>query len=198
MLRRSLVVTVCTIAIALALPAIPIGALCAPPSSPDSAAGRRTMVASPFIIWGTIETTVPPDAHAVQSIFLHVRGYFRGMGPARVEVSDTGQGNLPAAADQPGFSSAASADFIRRFGGQDAVVFASREVAPYAGQFQTNACTYTAYGDAAAADILPLLRRVFGAPQPPQIATTGPAAIAGLVIVAMTMITAGGALKFAR
>jgi hypothetical protein len=59
----------------------------------------------------------------------------------------------------------------------------------------TNICTYTAYGDAASSDILPLLRRTFGAPQPPVLSATGPAAALPLSAAAAAMIGAGVALR---
>lgn len=193
-MRKAITLTLATVAIALALPAVQIEAVCAPAPQADSEAGRRTMRASPFIVWGTIESDVPTDAHAAHSFFLRVRGFFRGIGPARIEVSDYSDGDLPVEAGRPGASVDASQTFLNRYAGQDAVVFASRERTPYTNQYSTTACTYTAYGDAAAADILPLLRSVFGAPQPPRIATTGPAGIAALTLVAALCIAAGGAM----
>lgn len=138
----------------------------------------------------------PQDAHGQHSFFLRVRGYFRGNGGQRIEISDHADGDLPAEALQPGVSIAASREFIDRFAGQGAVVFAQRDVAPYAGQFTTNICTYTAYGDSAVADILPLLRLTFGSPRPPVLSATGPAAAPPLAIAAALLLGAGGALRY--
>jgi len=193
-MRRSIVITVASMTFALALPAVHVDAVCAPPPAIDSAAGLRTMRASPFVIWGTISSTVPADAHGVHSFFLTVRGYYAGAGPARVEVTDTGDGNLPPAASVPGSTVDASKAFVRRFAGQDAIVFATRDEAPFQNEFQTTACTYTAYGDAAVSDIKSAVRRVFGAPTPPKLATTGVEAQA-LGLIALLLLAAGAALR---
>jgi LPXTG-motif cell wall-anchored protein len=195
-MRRKIFLTVASISIVIGLPPIHLNAVCAPAPSPSSAAGLRTIRDADFVIWGTIDgDTVPKDAHAAQSLFLDVRGYFRGTGPARVEVSDYSDGDLPVEAGRPGASVDASGEFIAHFAGQDAVVFASREKTPYVKQFATNACTYTAYGDAASSDILPLLRRVLGAPQPPTLAQTGPASAAALMLAAALLLAAGAGLR---
>ncbi len=194
-MRRKIFLIVASLSIAIALPPVHANAVCDPPPPASSPAGLRTMKETDFIIWGTVDTAVPTDAHAAHSFFLRVRGYFRGTGPARVEVSDYADGDLPAVARQPGEAIDASEQFVQHFGGQDAVVFASRETAPYTHQFSTNICTYTAYGDSATSDILPLLRRTFGAPQPPNLAQTGPASAAALFLAAGALIAAGGALR---
>jgi hypothetical protein len=195
-MRRIIVLTVATLAFVLSLPAVDVTAVCEPPPDPASDAGIRVMRATPVIVWGTIEDDVPEDAHAQHSFFLRVRGYFRGNGGQRIEISDHADGDLPAEALRPGASIAASQEFIDRFAGQDAVVFAQRDVAPYAGQFTTNICTYTAYGDSAVADILPLLRLTFGSPRPPVLSATGPAAAPSLAIVAALLLATGGALRY--
>ena len=193
-MRRTIVITIASIAFALALPALHVDAVCAPAPAIGSAAGIRTMRASAFIIWGEIDASVPADAHGLHSYFLKVHGYFQGAGPARVEVTDTGDGDLPAAASVAGSTVDASTAFIRRFAGQDAIVFASHDVVPFQKEFQTTACTYTAYGDAAVADINSAVRRVFGAPTPPKLATTGmDAAVLG--IAALALLVAGAALR---
>jgi len=194
-MRRTIVITLASIAFALALPAIQVEAVCAPPPTLGSAAAIRTMRASPFVIWGTIGSTVPADAHGVHSYFINVRGYFNGIGPARVEVTDLGDGTLPAQASLPGSTFDASKAFVTRFGGQDAIVFARHDVAPFAREFTTTQCTYTAYGDAAVADLKLAVRRVFGAPTPPKLATTGPADAAGLVVAAATLLVSGAVLR---
>ena len=194
-MRRVIVLTVAAIGIALAFPALHVNAVCAPAPQTSSAAGLRTMRSTPFIVWGTIEGATPADAHGAHSIFLKVRGYFKGTGPARIEVSDYGDGSLPPEASAPGASIDASKTFAERFAGQDAVVFATPDTRPYTREFSTTACTYTAYGDAASSDILPLLRRVFGAPQPPVLAGTGPAAALPLLAGALALIVAGATLR---
>jgi hypothetical protein len=196
-MRRKIFLTVASLSIVLTLPPVHVDAGCAPAPSASSAAGLRTIREADFIIWGTIDgDAVPGDAHAAQSFFLNVRGYFHGAGAARVEVSDYADGDLPVASAIPGASVDASTEFIDHFSGQDAVVFASRERKPYTKQFATTACTYTAYGDAAASDILPLLRRILGAPQPPTLAQTGPASAAPLMLAGLLVLATGAALRF--
>jgi len=194
-MRRKIFLTVASLSFVLTLPPVHLNAACEQPPSASSVAGLRTIREADFIIWGTIDAAVPKDAHAGHSFFLKVRGYFRGVGAARVEVSDYGDGDLSSVAGQPGASIDATEQFVQHFGGQDAVVFASRDSAPYTGQFSTNACTYTAYGDAASSDILPLLRRILGAPLPPTLPQTGPASAAGLVLAGVMMIAGGAALR---
>jgi LPXTG-motif cell wall-anchored protein len=196
-MRRKIFLTVASLSFVLTLPPVHLNAVCAPPPSASSVAGLRTIREADFIIWGSIDAaTVPKDAHAAHSFFLKVRGYFQGAGAARVEVSDYGDGDLPAVAGQPGSSIDASEEFVQHFGGQDAVVFASRDIEPYTRQFSTNICTYTAYGDAASSDILPLLRRILGAPQPPNLAQTGPESAAGLMLAGVMLFATGAALRF--
>jgi len=196
-MRRTIFLTVASLSIVLTLPPLHVDAVCAPPPPAGSSAGLRTIREADFIVWGTIDgSTVPKDAHAAHSLFLKVRGYFRGIGPARIEVSDYADGALPVEASVPGASLEASTQFVDHFAGQDAVVFATREAAPYAGEFATNLCTYTAYGDSATSDILPLLRRTLGAPQPPSLAQTGPASAVALTLAAALLIAAGAALRF--
>jgi len=195
-MRRKIFLTVASLAFVLTLPPVHLNAVCAPPPSASSVAGVRTIREADFIIWGTIDSAVPKDAHAAHSFFLKVRGYFRGIGAARVEVSDYGDGDLSSVSRQPGESIDATEQFVQHFGGQDAVVFASRDTAPYTSQFSTNICTYTAYGDAASSDILPLLRRILGAPQPPTLAQTGPASAAGLMLAGVMLFATGAALRF--
>lgn len=193
-MRRIVVLTLATLAFVLALPALDVNAICEPPPTADSEAGLRVMRSTPIIVWGTIEETVPEDAHAQHSYFLRVRGYFRGIGGSRIEISDHGDGDLPTEALRPGASGPATEAFLDRFGGQDAVVFASKDIAPYLGQYTTNICTYTAYGDSAVSDILPLLRRTFGSPTPPSLSGTGPAAVPALGLAAAFLLIAGGGL----
>src|SRR5207237_6873719 len=100
-MRRIIVLTAATTAMVLTLPAIHVEATCSPPPSASSAAGIRMMRASPFIVWGTILSETPADAHGAHSFFLTVRGYFKGIGPARIEVSDYGDGSLPPEAGSP-------------------------------------------------------------------------------------------------
>jgi hypothetical protein len=196
-MRRKIFLTVASMAIVLTLPPVHLNAVCAPAPSPSSAAGLRTIRGADFIVLGTIDgDTVPNDAHAAQSFFLNVRGYFRGAGPARIEVSDYGDGGLPVEAATPGASVDASREFITHFSGQDAVVFARREIAAYPKQFATNACSYTAYGDAASSEILPLLRRTLGSPQPPNLAQTGPASAAALMLAGVLSLATGAAFRF--
>jgi hypothetical protein len=190
-MRRVIVLTLATLALALALPAVDVNAVCEPPPDPTTDAGLTVMRATPFIIWGTIDDAVPEDAHAQHSFFLRVRGYFRGSGGQRVEVSDHADGDLPVEALRPGASLPATQEFLDRFGGQDAIVFAQRDEAPYAGQFTTNICTYTAYGDSAVSDILPLLRKTFGSPQPPLLSATGPATAPALTVAAAALLLTG-------
>jgi hypothetical protein len=194
-MRRVIFLTVASLSIVLTLPSVHLNAVCAPAPAASSAAGITAIQAANFIIYGTIESAVPTDAHAAQSFFLKVKGYFRGAGPARIEVSDYSDGDIPAEALVAGASLDAAREFVDHFRGQDAVVFASREDAPYTGQFATNACGYTAYGDAATADILPLLRRMFGQETAPGLSTTGPAGVVALATVATLLITVGGALR---
>ena len=193
-MRRIAVVSLVTVAFVLTLPAPNVDAVCEPPPPVGSSAGIRTMRAASLIVWGTIEEAPPSDAHGQHAFFLRVRGYFRGSGPARIEVSDHGDGDLPAEALRPGASLPATRAFLDRFAGQDAVVFARRDTAPYEGQYVTNICTYTTYGDAESSDILPVLRRTFGAPQPPSLAASGWAA-GTLSAAAATLIAAGVALR---
>jgi LPXTG-motif cell wall-anchored protein len=195
-MRRKIFLTLASLSFVLLLPPVPLNAVCTPPPSASSAAGVRTIREADFVIWGTIDRAVPTDAHGAHSFFLKVRGYFRGTGPARVEVSDYGDGDLPVEAGAPGASVDASTEFIQHFAGQDAVVFAARETVPYVRQFSTNICSYTAYGDAASSDILPLLRRILGAPQPPTLAQTGPASAAAIVLAGLGLLTAGAVLRF--
>lgn len=195
-MRRVLVLAIATLAFVLALPALDVNAICEPPPDPTSDAGLRVMRSTPVIVWGMIEKAAPDDAHAQYSYFLKVRGYFRGIGGSRIEVSDHADGDLPADALRPGASVPATQEFLDRFAGQDAVVFARKDAAPYVGQYTTNICTYTAYGDSAVSDILPLLRRTFGAPQAPALSSTGPAAVPGLVLAAALLLCSGGALRF--
>lgn len=193
-MRRVIVLTIATIAFVLALPALDVNAVCEPPPDPTSAAGLRVMRSTPVIAWGTIAETVPDDAHAQYSYFLKVRGYFRGIGGSRIEVSDHADGDLPTEALRPGASVPATQEFLDRFGGQDAIVFARKDVAPYLGQYTTNICTYTAYGDSAVSDLLPLLRRTFGSPTAPALTSTGPAAVPALALAAALLLCAGGGL----
>lgn len=193
-MRRVVVLTAATLAFVLALPALDVNAVCEPPPDPTTDAGLRVMRATPFIIWGTIDDAVPSDAHAQHSFFLRARGYFRGSGGQRIEVSDHADGDLPTEALSPGASLPATEEFLDRFAGQDAIVFAQRDEAPYAGQFTTNICTYTAYGDSAVSDILPLLRTTFGSPQPPLLSATGTAPT--LAVAATLLLAAGGALRY--
>jgi len=194
--RRGIILTIASAAFVVALPAARIAAVCAPLPSALSDAGLQIMRTTEIIAVGTIDgSAVPKDAHAGHSFFLNVRGYYQGAGPARIEVSDYGDGDLPANASDPGSSAAASQEFVDRFGGQDALIFAYPEDAPYAGEFAVNGCTYTAYGDAAAADIQPAVRRVFGAAQPPLIATTGSAGVPALTLAAVLLLVAGAALR---
>ncbi len=194
-MRRVIVLTLATLALVLALPATDVNAVCEPPPDPTTDAGLSVMRATPAIIWGTIDETAPADAHGQHSFFLRVRGYFNGTGGSRVEVSDHADGDLPPETLQPGAALQATEEFLDRFGGQDAIVFAQRDDAPYAGQFTTNICTYTAYGDSAVADILPLLRRTFGAPQPPALSATGPAATPAFAGAAAALLLAGLLLR---
>jgi hypothetical protein len=194
-MRRTIFLTVASLSIVLSLPAVHLNAVCAPAPAPSSADGIRAIRAASFIIYGTIESSVPADAHAAHSFFLKVRGYFRGAGPARVEVSDYSDGDIPAESLTPGASLDSSRQFVQHFRGQDAVVFATREDPPFTGQFATNACTYTAYGDAESSDILPLLRRIFGAPQPPLLSTTGPGSVTALVVAAGLLLVAGAVMR---
>jgi hypothetical protein len=196
-MRRFIVLTIATLAFVLALPALNVNAVCEPPPDASSAAGLRVMRSTPIIVWGTIEEEVPEDAHAQYSYFLKVRGYFRGIGGPRIEISDHADGDLPADALRPGASTPATQEFLDRFAGQDAVVFAQKDVAPYAGQYTTNICTYTAYGDSAVSDILPLLRRTFGSPQAPVLTSTGPALVPALTVAASLLLCAGAALSIA-
>jgi hypothetical protein len=195
-MRRVIVLTLATVAFALALPAVDVNAVCEPPPDPSTDAGLSVMRETPFIIWGTIDDAVPSDAHGQHSYFVRVRGYFRGSAGQRVEVSDHGDGDLSPDALQPGAALQATREFLDRFGGQDTIVFAQRDEAPYAGQFTTNICTYTAYGDSAVSDILPLLRRTFGAPQPPVLTATGSAKAPALTLIAVLLLTSGGALRY--
>jgi LPXTG-motif cell wall-anchored protein len=194
-MRRKIFLTVASLSFVLALPPAHLNASCTPPPSASSAAGVRTIRAADFVIWGTIDGAVPKDAHAAYSFYLKVRGYFRGAGGARVEIGDYADGDLPIVARVAGEAVDASEEFISRFAGQDAVVFATRESAPYAKEFATNICSYTAYGDAASSDILPLLRRILGAPQPPTLAQTGPASAVAITLAGLSLLTAGGALR---
>lgn len=194
-MRRIIVLTIATLAFVLALPAVDVTAVCEPPPDPTSPAGLRVMRSTPIIAWGTIERAVPEDAHAQYSYFLRVRGYFRGIGAQRIEVSDHADGDLPADALRPGAAVQATQEFLDRFGGQDAIVFASKDSDPYVGQYTTNICTYTAYGDSAVSDILPVLRRTFGAPQAPSLSQTGPGAVPGLAVAAAVLLCLGGALR---
>jgi len=193
-MRRRITLGVATLAFALTLPAIHVDAVCAPAPDASSAAGRRTMLAAQMVVWGTVTSSVPADAHGVHSFFLKVRGYFKGAGPVRIEVTDLGDGDLPAVASVPGSAEDASQTFVDHFAGQDAVIFAERETGQFVGQFTTTSCTYTAYGDAATADILPLVKGVFGAAQPPNLAGTGPASVAALAFAAMALLVVGIAL----
>jgi hypothetical protein len=144
---------------------------------------------------GTIDDAVPADAHAGFSFFLKVRGYYRGAGPARIEVGDYGDGDAPSSAVVAGSSLDASRTFIDKYAGQDAVIFAYEDDVPYADQLAVNGCTYTAYGDAAAADILPFVQREFGPPQPPALAGTGPGGIPALITAASILLAAGGTMR---
>ena len=195
--RRTIFLMVASLSIVLTLPAANLNAVCEPPPAASSAAGIKTMRAAPFIIYGTIESAVPANAHAAQSFFLTVKGYFRGAGPARVEVSDYSDGDIPAEALIPGASIDAARQFVEHFRGQDAVVFATRESVPFVGQFRTTACTYTAYGDAAVSDILPLLRRTFGEPTGPHLPQTGPGGLAALLTAGALLVVAGTATRTA-
>ncbi|MFY9587788.1 MAG: hypothetical protein WAT66_10070 [Actinomycetota bacterium] len=193
-MRRVIVLTIATLAFVLALPALDVNAVCEPPPDATSAAGLRVMRSTPIIVWGTIEKEVPEDAHAQYSYFLKVRGYFSGIGGQRIEISDHADGDLPTDALRPGASTPATQEFLDRFGGQDAIVFARKDVAPYVGQYTTNICTYTAYGDSAVSDLLPLVRRTFGSPQAPTLSGTGPAAVPALMLAAAFLMSAGSAL----
>jgi len=194
-MRRTIFLTVASLSILAAFPQVHLNAVCAPPPPASSVAGQNTMRQSAFIVWGTIDgTTVPKDAHAAHSFFLKVRGYFRGTGPARIEVSDYADGDLPVQASKPGSSLDASRQFVAHFAGQDAVVFATKEAPPYAGEYSTNLCTYTAYGDAASSDILPQVQSVFGAPLNPALPPTG-SSPAALALAAIVLVAAGAALR---
>ena len=208
-MRRTIFLTMASLSMVLTLPAAHLNAVCAPSPAASSTAGIEAMRAVPFIIYGTIESAVPTDAHAAESYFLKVIGYFRGAGPSRVEVSDYSDGDLPAEAVLPGGSFDAAGQFIDHFRGQDAIVFATRslspdsmievfatrELVPFVGQFRTTACTYTVYGDAAVADILPLLRRTFGEPTGPHLPQTGPGASAPLFTAGGLLVVAGAAAR---
>lgn len=194
-MRRTIFLTMASLSIVLTLPAAHLNAVCEPPPAASSTAGIEAMRTVPFIIYGTIESAVPTDAHAAESYFLKVIGYFRGAGPSRVEVSDYSDGDLPAEAVLPGGSFDAAGQFIDHFRGQDAIVFATRELVPFVGQFRTTACTYTVYGDAAVADILPLLRRTFGEPTGPHLPQTGPGASAPLFTAGGLLVVAGAAAR---
>ena len=194
-MRRTIFLTMASLAIVLSLPMVHLNAVCAPSPPASSADGIRAIRQARFIIYGTIESGVPADAHAAHSFYLKVKGYFRGAGPGRVEVSDYSDGDIPAEALIPGASLDASRQFVQHFRGQDAVVFATKESAPYTGQFRTTACTYTAYGDAEVADILPVLRRIFGEPTAPNLVQTGPVGVVMLAVCATFLVTAGTGLR---
>lgn len=196
-MRRTIFLTVASLSLMLTLPAAHLNAVCEPPPAATSNDGIEAMRAVPFIIYGTIESGVPTDAHAAESYFLKVKGYFRGAGPGRVEVSDYSDGDLPAEAVLPGGSIDGSRQFVEHFAGQDAVVFATRELVPFVNQFKTTACTYTAYGDAAVADILPLLRKTFGEPTGPHLPQTGPEEVLALTVAGALLVTAGAGAALA-
>jgi hypothetical protein len=195
-IRAAVILTICSLGFVLALPAARITAACAPLPSASSAEGIQIMRTTEIIAVGTIDgSSVPADAHGGFSFFMNVRGYFQGAGPARIEVSDYGDGDMPATATTPGSSAEASQTFIDRFGGQDAIIFAYQEEAPYTNEYAVNGCTYTAYGDAAAGDIQPFVRNVFGAPEPPVLSATGPRALPALLLAAALLVCAGAALR---
>lgn len=194
-MRRTIFLTVASLSIVVTLPAVHLNAVCAPSPAASSADGIKAIRAASFIIYGTIERAVPADAHAAHSFYLKVKGYFRGAGPGRVEVSDYSDGDIPAEALVAGASLDSARQFVEHFRGQDAVVFATKEDAPFAGQFATNACTYTAYGDAQTSDILPLLRRLFGEATAPNLSTTGPGGVVALTAAAGLLLAAGAALR---
>jgi hypothetical protein len=196
-MRRVIVLTIATLAFVLALPALDVNAVCEPPPDATSAAGLRVMRSTPIVVWGTIEKAVPEDAHAQYSYFMKVRGYFRGIGGPRIEIADHADGDLPIDALRPGASTPATQEFLDRFGGQDAIVFARKDTAPYLGQYTTNICTYTAYGDSAVSDLLPLVRRTFGAPQAPSLSSTGLSALPALMTASALLLSIGGALRVA-
>jgi hypothetical protein len=195
--RRAIILTIASSAFVLALPAGRITAACAPLPSARSSDGIRIMRTTEFVVWGTIDRAVPTDAHAAFSFFLDVRGYFQGAGPARIEVSDYGNGDVPADATTAGSALLPSRTFVDRFGGQDAIVFAYGEDAPYTDQYAVNGCTYTAYGDAATAAIRSAVRRTLGAPQPPMLSTTGPAGLETMALTALILLAAGVSLRAA-
>jgi hypothetical protein len=196
-MRRAIFLTVASMTVVLTLPAVHLDAVCSPVPSASSAEGAKAIRAANIVVWGTVEPAVPADAHAAHSFFLKVKGYFRGAGPSRVEVSDYSDGDIPAQSLVAGASIDAAREFIRHFRGQDAIVFATKAGAPYLGQFTTNACGYTAYGDAATADLLPVLRRIFGNATSPVLSATGPGGVVGLAAAAALLIACGAGLQAA-
>lgn len=193
-MRRAFVSSLLTVVFVLALPALRLHAVCEPPPPPDSEDGLREIRATPLIAWGVLEGA-PVDAHGTQSFVLRVRGYFRGIGPSKIIVTDYGDGEPAAPTLAAGSSADASQQLVSRLGGQDVVVFGRPDAAPYTGQFATNVCSYTAYGDAEAADILSLLRVEFGGPRPPILPQSGPAHLIQMVAAALALMGAGTALR---
>src|SRR6266542_5028656 len=184
------------IVVAAMIPASASASTCSAPPRVTSAAGQRLILKTPVIVLGTIDSTVPADAHGAFSFFLNVTEVLKGSASNPVEVTDNAKGEVPLSGLEAGGSTAASQTFLDTHAGQQALVFASPAGSPYDGQLDTGACTYTVYRTSETAALLPKVRAVLGAGKPlPALQGTG----VGLVVfaVAGALLLAGAAIALA-
>lgn len=190
-MRRLLSVLVLAIAGLFLLPVAPAAAACVKPPGRSSSEGILRIRTHPIVITGFVDgENLPVGVHGVYSFKVNVTRYLAGAGPRSIQVTNYGNlaEDLHEGYEQPGNAKSRNRTlaFLRSFAGQNVILFLTANddalgkdtKGQYKSQYATNGCLYNAVGTKDYNAFIGLLTKIFAAPPPTVVPTSGPTSTA--------------------